>query len=159
MRPRIGFLFQDSDDQLFCPSVIEDVAFGPLNLGLSQAAAEARARETLEHLGIGHLAERISHRLSGGEKRLVCLAGLLAMQPEILLLDEPSTGIDSANEARLRAALAGFPGPMILVSHDEDFVAELATRAMILRDGRLTAAAVHDHPHLHSHRHVHPVKG
>lgn len=159
LRPRIGFLFQDSDDQLFCPTVAEDVAFGPLNLGLAAPEAAARAHEALEGLGIGHLAERISHRLSGGEKRLVCLAGLLAMRPAALLLDEPSTGIDAANAARLRAALLAFPGPMILVSHDEAFVADLANRVMVLAEGRLRPAELHDHPHRHSHPHVHPLDG
>ncbi len=152
-RPRIGFLFQDSDDQLFCPTVLEDVAFGPLNLGCSQKEAEARACEVLDDLGIGPLAERISHRLSGGEKRLVCLAGLLAMRPEALILDEPSNGIDAANGALLRTALSAFPGPIILVSHDEAFTASLATRAMTLSGGRLTPAE------LHSHAHVQPRSG
>ncbi|RLL64667.1 energy-coupling factor ABC transporter ATP-binding protein [Paenirhodobacter hankyongi] len=155
-RPRIGFLFQDSDDQLFCPTVLEDVAFGPLNTGCTLPEAEARGRETLAALGIAHLAERVTHRLSGGEKRLVCLAGLLAMRPEVLLLDEPTNGVDAANGARLRAALAGFDGAMILVSHDEGFVAELATRALLIADGRLTEAEIHTHPHLHAHPHLHP---
>lgn len=154
-RPRIGFLFQESDDQLFCPTVIEDVAFGPLNIGLGPAAAEARAQETLAALGLSALADRAVHRLSGGEKRLVCLAGLLAMRPEVLLLDEPTNGVDAENGARLRAALAGFAGAMILVSHDDGFVADLATRAMVLRGGRLDPAAIHSHPHLHAHAHIH----
>lgn len=140
LRPRIGFLFQDSDDQLFCPTVLEDVTFGPLNQGLGQAEAEARAREALDNLGIGRLAERISHRLSGGEKRLVCLAGLIAMKPDVLILDEPSNAIDSENGALLLAALVRFPGPIIMVSHDEAFTLALATRAMLLSDGELTAA-------------------
>jgi len=156
-RPRIGFLFQDSDDQLFCPTVVEDVAFGPLNTGCSDQEARARAAETLERLGIAHLAERITHRLSGGEKRLVCLAGLLAMRPEVLLLDEPTNGVDAANGERLRAALAAFDGAMILVSHDESFVAEIGTSGMLLRDGRLQPAEIHSHPHTHSHPHLHPV--
>jgi len=156
LRPRVGFLFQDSDDQLFCPTVIEDVAFGPLNLGCSQKEAEARALEALAGLGIGHLASRISHRLSGGEKRLVCLAGLFAMQPDILLLDEPTNGVDEENGKLLRAALAGFNGAMILVSHDSAFIAELANRAMMLADGRLEPARIHSHPHVHTHPHVHP---
>lgn len=159
LRPRIGYLFQDSDDQLFCPSVIEDVAFGPLNLGSTQAEAFRRAEEVLATLGIGALAERISHRLSGGEKRLVCLAGLLAMQPDVLLLDEPTNGVDSENGKRLRAALRAFPGAMLLVSHDDGFIAELATRAMAIEGGRLFPAALHAHPHshTHSHPHIHPV--
>lgn len=158
-RPRIGFLFQDSDDQLFCPSVIEDVAFGPLNTGMTQAAARDIAQVTLNRLGIGHLSERFTHRLSGGEKRLVCLAGLLAMQPDVLLLDEPTNGVDSENGARLKTALLAFNGGIILVSHDDLFVAEVASRAMILSSGRLTEAEIHDHPHVHSHHHIHPLKG
>ncbi|SMH57288.1 energy-coupling factor ABC transporter ATP-binding protein [Maritimibacter sp. HL-12] len=156
-RPRIGFLFQDSDDQLFCPSVLEDVAFGPLNTGLGPGEANARAATTLDRLGIAHLAERFTHRLSGGEKRLVCLAGLLAMEPEVLLLDEPTNGVDAANGARLAAALAAYDGAMILVSHDDVFVAAFATRAMILAEGRLAPGEIHDHPHLHRHPHIHPA--
>ena len=138
-RRRIGFLFQDSDDQLFCPTVIEDVAFGPLNAGAAGHEAEARAMLTLESLGIGHLAHRITHRLSGGEKRLVCLAGLLAMRPDVLLLDEPTNGVDQENGARLVAALKAFAGAMVLVSHDAAFVAQFAAQSMVLRDGRLEA--------------------
>lgn len=157
-RPRIGLLFQDSDDQIFCPTVLEDVAFGPLNLGLTEAEAMATAQDTLETLGIGHLAQRIAHRLSGGEKRLVCLAGLLAMRPEVLLLDEPTNGVDAANMVLLHSALKAFDGAMILVSHDAAFVAGLANRAMLLDRGRLIPARVHDHPHLHSHPHLHPLE-
>lgn len=154
-RPRIGFLFQESDDQLFCPSVIEDVAFGPLNTGASEADARLVAAQTLESLGIAHLAERFTHRLSGGEKRLVCLAGLLAMRPDVLLLDEPTNGVDAENGARLRAALLAFSGAIILVSHDDRFVAEIATRALVLADRRLKPAEIHDHVHSHRHPHIH----
>lgn len=155
-RPRIGFLFQDSDDQLFCPTVIEDVCFGPLNIGNTEAEARHRSEKALEGLGIGHLTERFSHRLSGGEKRLVCLAGLLAMQPDVLLLDEPTNGVDTENGVRLRRALNAFPGAMLLVSHDTAFVTDLATRTMVVRHGRLVSAEVHEHAHAHRHRHVHP---
>ena len=156
-RPRIGFLFQDSDDQLFCPTVAEDVAFGPLNTGCTTDEAFARANEVLETLGIGHLGDRIIHKLSGGEKRLVCLAGLLAMGPDVLLLDEPTNGVDTENGVRLRDRLRAFGGAMILVSHDDGFVAEMANRALVLEGGRLRAAEIHEHPHMHSHAHVHPL--
>ena len=139
-RPRIGFLFQDSDDQLFCPSVIEDVAFGPLNLGHAAPKALTMAEAVLQRLGIAHLAPRFTHRLSGGEKRLVALAGVLAMHPEVLLLDEPTTAIDADSAALLMQALRGFSGAMILVSHDVGLVAGLATRAMRLDQGCVTAA-------------------
>ncbi|MDR6955734.1 cobalt/nickel transport system ATP-binding protein [Ancylobacter sp. 3268] len=155
IRPRIGFLFQDSDDQLFCPTVLEDVAFGPLNLGCSEEVARGQAMSALERLGIAPLAERINHRLSGGEKRLVCLAGLLAMKPDVLMLDEPTNGVDAENGQRLRQALHEYEGALLLVSHDDAFVAELATRAMLVRHGRLVAAEIHEHAHVHRHRHVH----
>ena len=154
-RPRIGYLFQDSDDQLFSPTVIEDVAFGPLNTGWSETEARARAEESLAGLGIAHLAERFAHKLSGGEKRLVCLAGLFAMKPDVLLLDEPTNGVDAANGARLLAALEAYEGAMVLVSHDSGFVARLARRAMVLKDGALEDAEIHVHPHTHTHAHVH----
>ncbi|MEI2385450.1 ABC transporter ATP-binding protein [Breoghania sp. JC706] len=154
-RPRIGFLFQDSDDQLFCPTVIEDVSFGPLNIGHEAKDAAEIAQGALDRLGIGHLADRISHKLSGGEKRLVCLAGLFAMKPDVLLLDEPTNGIDAANGQRLRDALNGYTGAMMLVSHDSAFVAELASRALILEDGQLKPASIHSHAHTHVHPHVH----
>ena len=154
-RPRLGYLFQDSDDQLFCPSVIEDVMFGPLNIGCSEIEARGRAEDALAALGIGALAERFSHKLSGGEKRLVCLAGLFAMKPDVLLLDEPTNGVDADNGARLRAALDAFAGAMVLVSHDSGFIAGLANRAMILQDGVLADAEIHSHPHTHTHAHLH----
>ena len=135
--------------------MIEDVAFGPLNTGCSESEARQRAEEALAGLGIRHLAERISHKLSGGEKRLVCLAGLFAMRPDVLLLDEPTNGVDADNGQRLRTALESFTGAMVLVSHDAAFVAELAHRAMILEDGMLRGAEIHSHPHTHSHPHVH----
>lgn len=94
IRTRVGLLFQDSDDQLFCPTVMEDVAFGPLNMGLGRKAAVAKAEDVLESLGIKDFRDRVTHRLSGGQKRLVALAAVLAMSPEVLLLDEPTSGLD-----------------------------------------------------------------
>lgn len=136
-RLRTGFLFQDSDDQLFCPTVIEDVAFGPANQGHDPRAARALAVEALAELGLSHLAERSVHRLSGGEKRLVCLAGVLAMTPDLLCLDEPTTGLDDVAETRLIARLDGFPGAMIVVSHDPTLAVRLSARVRRLHDGRL----------------------
>lgn len=157
-RRRLGFLFQDSDDQLFCPTVVEDVCFGPLNLGQSQAEATATACRVLEDLGLTNLADRLTHKLSGGEKRLVCLAGLFAMRPDVILLDEPTNGVDAANQARLETALRTYDGAMILVSHDEAFVTRIATRGMLLDHGRLVAAEIHSHSHSHDHPHMHQAK-
>lgn len=139
-RGPIGLLFQDPDDQLLGPTVFEDVEFGPLNLGLDPALAHRRAHESLQRLGIDALAERAVHELSGGEKRLAALAGVLAMAPLALLLDEPTAGLDHDNAQRLLAALLATGVPMIVASHDPLCRHELATRALALRDGRLHPA-------------------
>lgn len=157
VRRRVGLVFQDADDQLFCPTVIEDVAFGPLNLGQTPAQARQSAEQSLARLGLEGLAGRLTHKLSGGEKRLVSLAAVLAMGPEVLLLDEPTTGLDEATEQRLVDHLAGLGQAMLFVSHDRRLVGRLATRALLLEDGRLREAAVHVHPHTHAHVHIHPI--
>lgn len=131
----IGFLFQESDDQLFCPTVIEDVAFGPLNQGLSRSEARARAEAMLADLGLSALAERPPHHLSGGEKRLVCLAGLLVMEPRLLLLDEPTNGLDDTAEHLLVARLDAFTGAMIIVTHDPALPDRLGARRLRLDGG------------------------
>lgn len=136
-RPAIGFLFQESDDQLFCPTVIEDVAFGPLNLGLTRVQAFDRAAAELATLGLSHLAQRPVHRLSGGEKRLVCLAGLLAMAPRVLLLDEPDTALDPAARDILLHHLDRFTGAMVLVTHDAGLAGRLGARVMSLVGGQI----------------------
>jgi cobalt/nickel transport system ATP-binding protein len=163
VRRRVGLLFQDPDDQLFCPTVIEDVAFGPLNLGLPRAEAFAEAAATLARLGLATLADRLTHRLSGGEKRLVALAGLIAMRPDVLLLDEPTVALDEPNRERMLDLLRGLRAAMIIVSHDREALALLATRAVVLREGRVLPASIHVHaspaprPHIHGldddHRH------
>jgi cobalt/nickel transport system ATP-binding protein len=155
VRRRAGLLFQDSDDQLFCPTVIDDVAFGPLNLGYSRAQAHAIAETTLQSLSLAGFAERITHKLSGGEKRLVSLATVLAMQPDVLLLDEPTSGLDAAANECLVAHLQALPQAMVIVSHDRALITALASRVVILRDGRLQAARLHAHPHAHVHMHPH----
>ena len=154
VRVRAGLVFQNPDDQLFCPTVLEDVAFGPLNLGLSREEAVAASRRALAALDLHGFEERITHRLSGGEKRLVALATVLAMEPEVLLLDEPTAGLDGDAYATLLALLQRLPQAMLVVSHDHGFLAQIATRGVILRDGRLHAAEVRAHPHSHVHRHL-----
>lgn len=137
VRARAGFLFQDPDDQLFCPTVLEDVAFGPLNLGKSRTEALEISRHTLAELGMLEYQHRVAHQLSGGEKRMVTLASVLAMQPEVLLLDEPSNALDTASRERLIEVLQALPQAMIIISHDEDFLAQLATRRVQLEAGKL----------------------
>lgn len=138
MRGRAGLLFQDADDQLFCPTVAEDVAFGPLNQGKTKAEARAIVHQTLTELGLEGLEHRVTHKLSGGQKRLVSLAAVLAMRPEVLLLDEPTNALDDATRARLLDILAGLPLAMVIVSHDQGVLDRLATRAVRLEGGKLT---------------------
>lgn len=137
VRARAGLLFQDPDDQLFCPTVDEDVAFGPLNLGKSRAEAAALAEAALERVGMAGFGARVTHTLSGGQKRLVTLAAVLAMEPEVLLLDEPSNALDAGARGRLMAVLSSLPQAMVLVSHDGGLVDRLATRRVTLEHGRL----------------------
>ncbi|WP_286239429.1 energy-coupling factor ABC transporter ATP-binding protein [Neptuniibacter halophilus] len=139
VRARAGFLFQDPDDQLFCPTVLEDVAFGPLNLGKSREQALQMARDTLASLGMSGFEERITHQLSGGEKRMITLASVLAMEPEVLLLDEPSNALDTRARQRLIETLLQLPQAMIIISHDSDFIAQLATREVRLEAAKLQA--------------------
>ena len=137
VRARAGLLFQDSDDQLFSPTVIEDVAFGPLNFGRPAKEARAIAMETLAALGLVELANRSTHKLSGGQRRLVALATVLAMNPQALLLDEPSAGLDEPNVERLIAILDRLPQARIIISHDADFLARTTTRKCRLQAGRI----------------------
>lgn len=137
VRAKAGFLFQDPDDQLFCPTVLEDVAFGPLNLGRSRTDAISIARDTLASLGMEDFEDRITHQLSGGEKRMITLAAVLAMDPDVLLLDEPSNALDSDARQRLLDTLLALPHAMIIISHDDDFLSQLATRRVRLVDAQL----------------------
>jgi len=137
VRGRVGLLFQDSDDQLFCPTVAEDVAFGPFNLGKSRREVEEIVARTLAELGLEGYAHRVTYKLSGGEKRLVALATVLAMEPEVLLLDEPTAGLDETAAERVTGILAGLPQAMLIVSHDHPFLARIAGRTLCLRHGRL----------------------
>jgi cobalt/nickel transport system ATP-binding protein len=138
VRRRAGYVFQDPDDQLFCPTVAEDVAFGPLNLGKSRKEAAEIVEATLDRLRLGHLADRITHKLSGGEKRLVTLAAVLAMEPDVLLLDEPTNALDEPTWERLVDILLSLPQAMIVVSHDPHFRRAIGTRSVALDGGRLS---------------------
>ena len=154
VRRRIGLLFQDADDQLFSPTVLEDVAFGPLNLGKSHDEAKTIAQRTLEFLGLGGFEDRITYKLSGGEKRLVSLATILAMEPEVLLLDEPSTGLDETTEKRLIDILKGLDLSYILVSHNIDFLVETTDYISYMANGKISLDEESiPHTHVHTHRH------
>ncbi len=135
VRVRAGLVFQDSDDQLFCPTVLEDVAFGPLNLGKSPEEARTIAVETLYSLGLEGFEDRITYKLSYGEKRLVSLATVLAMHPDVLLLDEPTNGLDEDSKKRLSTLLCSLSQAMIIVSHEQEFMNTLATRIVRMSSG------------------------
>ncbi|SMH26323.1 energy-coupling factor ABC transporter ATP-binding protein [Mesorhizobium australicum] len=155
VRARAGLVFQDPDDQLFSPTVLEDVAFGPMNLGQSRAQARATAQTTLAQLGLTGFDDRITHRLSGGEKRLIAIAAVLAMKPDVLLLDEPTAGLDPDAYDRLCAMLGKLPQAMIIAAHDAEFIARLATSAVLVRDGVCHRGTIHAHEHRRSHAHLH----
>jgi cobalt/nickel transport system ATP-binding protein len=140
VRQRVGLLFQDSDDQLFCPTVAEDVAFGPMNLGKPRPEVRRIVAETLGSLGLAGYEQRITYRLSGGEKRLVALATVLAVEPDVLLLDEPASGLDEPSTERLVQLLGALRQAMIVVSHSREFLARVTNRSLRLDGGKLIAA-------------------
>jgi cobalt/nickel transport system ATP-binding protein len=136
----IGVVFQNSDDQLFSPTVLDDVAFGPLNLGLTVDEARARALEALSAVGLAPEAgERVPFQLSGGDKRRAALAGVLAMRPSVLLLDEPSAFLDPRGRRELIALIRSLPGTKLIATHDLDLVLDVCPRVLVLDGGRLVA--------------------
>jgi len=139
IRRRAGLLFQDPDDQLFCSTVSEDVAFGPEQLGLPAGEVETRVRGALEQVGLSDLAGRPPHHLSTGEKRRACLAGVLACSPGILVLDEPTSGLDPRGRRELIALLRDIPATKLIATHDLELVVELCPRSVILDRGRVVA--------------------
>ncbi len=153
LRRSAGYLFQNSDDQLFSPTVLEDVAFGPLNHGATVAEAKEISTCTLEKLGLHGFEECITHKLSGGEKKLVALATILSMEPEILLLDEPSNNLDPTTRERLITILQKQDLPHVIISHDLDFLIATCNRFYTIQDGQLLPCK---DKQLHSHKHIHP---
>jgi len=139
IRRRVGFLFQDPDDQLFCPTVLEDVAFGPLNLGLSQGEVRKRVTESLKAVGLKDFEYRSTLQLSMGERKRVCLAGVLACEPTLLALDEPSSNLDPRARRGLLEILRAFAGSQIIATHDLNFVVEHCDRVIVLDEGRVQA--------------------
>ncbi len=142
-RRRVGLVLQDADDQLFAPTVFEDVSFGPLNLGLSRPEAEARVAGALDALGIADLAARPTHMLSFGQKKRAAIAGAIAMRPEILLLDEPTAGLDARSARRLLATLAELEAAgttLVFTTHDVAMAHGFAHDAALFQDGRVIAS-------------------
>ncbi len=163
VRQKIGLLFQDPDDQLFSPSVLEDVAFGPLNQGKSVSEAKEIAEETLRSLGLSGFEDRVTYKLSGGEKKLVSLATVLAMRPKVLLLDEPTAGLDPDTTERMVEVLQQSNLAHVFISHDMDFIMQTTDKVYGMIDGKITVKEEmipHSHTHIHGygrvpHRHSH----
>lgn len=139
IRRRVGIVFQDPDDQLFMPTVFEDVAFGPANLGLAGPELEQRVDRALDAVGARTLRDRTPHHLSFGERRLVAIATVLAMDPEILVLDEPTANLDPAGRRELAEVLDALGHTMLLVSHDLPYALQLCPRTVVLNRGRIVA--------------------
>jgi cobalt/nickel transport system ATP-binding protein len=170
IRAQVGLLFQDPDDQLFCPSVWEDVAFGPQQLGLSGAKLSDRVARSLAQVGLSGYDERLPHHLSRGEKRRVCLAGLLACEACLLALDEPSSDLDPRGRRELKELLKKLPVTQIIATHDLELVVEICARVIVLDQGAVVAEGptssilndeslmlAHglDRPHILRHLHPH----
>jgi cobalt/nickel transport system ATP-binding protein len=139
VRRRVGVVFQDPDDQLFMPTVRDDVAFGPRNLGIRGAALEHRVLEALDRVGMADFVDRAPHHLSFGQRRRVAVATVLAMQPEVLVLDEPSSNLDPASRRELAEILRGLEVTVLMVTHDLPYALELCPRAVVLSDGVVVA--------------------
>ncbi|RCJ22463.1 cobalt ABC transporter [Nostoc sp. ATCC 43529] len=138
IRRQIGFSFQDANDQLFMPTILEDVTFGPRNYGMSAAEASDRARKLLADFGLEAYANRSAHELSGGQRRLAALAAILALEPTILILDEPTNGLDPAWRRHLAQVLFKLPVEVILIaSHDLHWLGRVTQRALVLSGGRI----------------------
>ena len=156
LRAAVGLLFEDPDDQLFMPTVLDDVTFGPLNLGLPPEEARARAEATLASVGAAGLQDRPPHHLSAGQKRRVALAGVLVMEPTVLVLDEPVAGLDPEGREAVIGLLAGLPQTKVIASHDLAMIAQLCDRVAVLDRGRVHATGdahelLRDEPLLRAH--------
>jgi cobalt/nickel transport system ATP-binding protein len=141
VRRTVGMVFQDPDDQLFMPTVFDDVAFGPLNVGLPEDEVRRRVMEALETVGMHHVKDRPPYKLSGGEKRAVSIATVLAMTPSVLVMDEPSSNLDPRSRRRLIQLLRSFTHTKIIATHDLDLALDVCERTILLHEGRVAADA------------------
>lgn len=137
--PSVGYLFQSPDDQLFSGTVLDDAAFGPLNMGQSTQEARKNAEAALDQVGLGDVRQKSPHQLSGGQKRLAALSGLMAMECDVLLLDEPTSNLDARNRRQIINLLNGMDKTMMVASHDLEFLLEVCDRCILLNQGRIIA--------------------
>lgn len=139
IRQKIGLVFQNPDDQLFMTHVYEDIAFGPRNYGISEAEVRERVEKTMDQLDIRHLARRLPSKLSGGEKRMVAIAGVLAMDPALMLFDEPTSFLDPKSRRNLLPVFTRLPVTKVIATHDLEMAAEICNRVILLQNGRVVA--------------------
>lgn len=140
-RSELGMVFQNQDDQIFCPTVKEDIAFGPINMGLSKEEVKQRVDFTVKLLGLEPLIDRLPHQLSGGEKRLVAIAGIIAMDPQLIIYDEPTSNLDMRYRRKLIEFIKrlSFSKGLLIASHDLEFVLEVCNRVILIDEGRIIA--------------------
>ncbi|MDD6855534.1 MAG: ABC transporter ATP-binding protein [Oscillospiraceae bacterium] len=139
IRQKIGFVLQDSDNQMFMPTVYEDMIFGPRNYGLTREEADARVDRVLKELGLENLKHRHNHKISGGEKRMAAIATILAMEPEMIVMDEPSTALDPVNRRRVISTINSRKETKLIASHDLDMILDTCQRVILLNHGRIVA--------------------
>ena len=139
IRQKIGFVLQDSDNQMFMPTVYEDMVFGPRNYGLSKEETERRVDAVLQSLGLQDLKHRYNHKISGGEKRMAAIATILAMEPEAILMDEPSTALDPVNRRTVINTIKRLPQTKLIASHDLDMILDTCQRVILLSHGNIVA--------------------
>ncbi|MCF0136742.1 MAG: ABC transporter ATP-binding protein [Oscillospiraceae bacterium] len=139
LRRKLGFVLQDSDNQMFMPTVYEDMMFAPRNYGLSKVEAEERVDGVLARLGLTELKHRYNHKISGGEKRMAAIATVLAMEPEVMIMDEPSTALDPLNRRTVINTVNGLGMTKLIASHDLDMILDTCTRVILLHGGELAA--------------------
>ena len=139
IRKKIGFVLQDSDNQMFMPTVYQDMIFGPRNYGLSPEETERRVDEVLSRLGLTELKYRHNHKISGGEKRMAAIATILAMEPEVILMDEPSTALDPVNRRTVINTIRPLPQTKLIASHDLDMILDTCQRVILLSHGKIAA--------------------
>ena len=139
VRKKVGFVLQDSDNQMFMPTVYEDMIFGPRNYGMTKEEAERRVDQVLEALGLMDLKHRHNHRISGGEKRMAAIATILAMEPELIVMDEPSTALDPLNRRTVIRTIRSLPQTKLIASHDLDMILDTCQRVILLNHGKIVA--------------------
>lgn len=139
IRQKLGFVLQDSDNQMFMPTVYEDMTFGPRNYGLSKEQTEERVDAVLAQLGLAQLKYRHNHKISGGEKRMAAIATILAMEPEMILMDEPSTALDPVNRRTVIRTINALPQTKLIASHDLDLILDTCQRVILLSSGKIVA--------------------